>query len=67
MGDVIRFIPRVRSRRQYVDVERGGEIATMLLVHIRKARGNATALRVALGMATAAVSILKDEVNKVRR
>jgi hypothetical protein len=67
MGDVIRLTPHVWHRRQYVDVERGGEIATMLLLHIRKVRGNATALRVALGMATAAVSILKHEVEKARR
>jgi len=39
----------------------------MLLLHVRKVRGNATALRVALGMATAAVSILKHEVEKARR
>jgi len=67
MGDVIRLTPRVRHRRQYADVERGGEIATMLLLHIRKVRGNATALRVALGMATAAGSIRKHEVEKARR
>jgi hypothetical protein len=68
MGDIIRLTPRVRSPRQrgQVDVELGREIATMLLLRIRTARGRATALRVALGMATAAVSLFEDEGKKVR-
>ena len=61
MGRCHQTRSRVRSpgQRGEVDVELGREIATMLLLRIRAARGNATALCVALGMATAAVSLFE--------